>query len=46
MDNRLEMFSRNSAILQIGENRYIYRRDREAEENENGKKHFRFFSSN
>lgn len=31
MEHREEKFSRNTAILFIGNNRYIYRRDRDAE---------------
>lgn len=30
---RMEKFSRNKAVLKVGENRFIYVRDREAEDN-------------
>lgn len=33
MEKRTEKFSRNKAVLEIAGNRFVYRRDREAEEN-------------
>lgn len=30
---RSEKFMRNKAVLKVGETRFVYRRDREAEEN-------------